>query len=196
MCVDNSKISESLLLIIAYKRLDNVWRIIDIAKSAGIFRFMVQIDKARQGDGRTAYDQQAFFEKVRGSSIDFKVQVATTEANVGCAVNVLTAIDAAFKESNYCFILEDDCIPTEDFFHYAFASKSYLTADENLWLTCGTQVVPIDILQGNSVASSYALTWGWFTEASKWSEIRNALFSETTGPWSGVPLKEKRYWMS
>lgn len=188
------KIDKALLLIIAYKRLGNVYDILKVAQSAGVTRSLIHIDKAKKDDPTTAAHQLTFLQELGNNPVGLEIEVKVTDKNVGCAVNVLTGIDAAFQSSEFCFILEDDCIPTIDFFRFAIESQSYLSSDQNVWLTCGTQFLPAQLTNGKSIYSSFALTWGWYTDARKWLEIREALFSKRQGPWSGASLVERRYW--
>jgi len=186
--------TEPLLLIVAYKRFENVYSILKVAKEAGVTRALVHVDRAKVGDSLTGARQERFIRELGTASLGLNVEVRVTEKNVGCAVNVLRGVDAAFGSSQFCYILEDDCIPTIDFFQFATESQKYLSANNDLWLTCGTQFLPAQLTNGKSIYSSFALTWGWYTDARKWLEIREALFSKRQGPWSGASLVERRYW--
>jgi len=188
--------TEPLLLIVAYKRFENVFSILKVAKEAGVTRALVHVDRAKVGDSLTGARQEGFIRELGTASLGLNVEVRVTEKNVGCAVNVLRGVDAAFGGSQFCYILEDDCIPTIDFFQFATESQKYLSANNDLWLTCGTQFVPNTVTDQRTIVSSFALTWGWYTDAKKWLEIRESLFSEQKGAWHEVPFKERRYWKS
>lgn len=185
--------TDALLLVIAYKRFENVKRIMEVAREAHVSRILIQIDEANHDDLLTNQKQEKFRNEINGY-LGMEVEVVTTKTNSGCAVNVLSAIDLAFTRSEFCFILEDDCIPTSDFFRFALESQVILNANDDIWLTCGTQIAPVELTNGYSVCSNYALTWGWYTDLKNWLAIREALFSTELGEWEGVKLREKVYW--
>jgi hypothetical protein len=186
--------ADALLLVIAYKRFENVKAIINIAKESGVNRVLVHIDKARDNDPANIEAQASFCDEMQNKHIYPQIEVVITNRNVGCAVNVISGVDKAFEESRYCFILEDDCIPTGDFFKFASESQGILDADKDLWLVCGTQFAPKSLVNGLTTRSNYALTWGWYTNSKKWKEIRESLFSNTRGDWHQVSIHEQRYW--
>jgi len=186
--------TDALLLVIAYKRFENVKAIIQIANESGINRVLVHIDRARDSDPGNALAQETFCNEMQNKQIYPNIEIVMTNENVGCAVNVISGVERAFEKSRYCFILEDDCIPTRDFFKFASESQSILDSDKDLWLVCGTQFAPKSLVNGLTTRSNYALTWGWYTDWKKWKEIRESLFSNTRGDWEQVSIHEKRYW--
>jgi len=191
-----SKTHKPLLLIIAYKRFDNVKRILEIANEAEVSQVLIHVDKATDGDISTSERQSKFCREIKEWGLHTDIEVILTKQNVGCAVNVLQGIDSAFERSEFCYILEDDCIPTLDFFEFASLSQSILNTDNEIWLTCGTQLASDSLTKGRTIRSNYALTWGWYTDRKNWIEIRNLLLADASGEWPGVTLQERVYWSS
>ena len=107
-----------------------------------------------------------------------RVKYHFRDANVGCAASILSSIDWFFQSETEGVILEDDCIPSRDFYTFSEDALTYLKQDSDVLLSCGTQTAPLEITQGIGFKSSYILTWGWATTATNWNEIKRIL----TGP--------------
>jgi len=164
------------VLIVGYKRTENIRRIIDLCKSFGVQRIFLQLDGIKSDDIQAAESRQGlleFLEKVR--TPELSVEVKTNVTNQGCAVTVLAGVDWALQSSNSIVVLEDDCIPTQSFFVFCLDFEESLNQSENIWLICGTQFAPRELTLGHTLRSHYALTWGWFTTKDKWMQIQKSI---------------------
>jgi hypothetical protein len=171
--MDHSK-SLSVLLI-AFRRVDSIQAILDISLEAGIRRIYVALDLATSREG--AREQAQILELLNAYQRRFDLlSVHKQTTNVGCAVSVLTGLDWIFLQEEFACVLEDDCIPSIDFFRYIEDSKQYLDSDDSLMLACGTQFAPDSLTQGVWMKSSYSLTWGWATTREKWNKLRLDFF--------------------
>jgi hypothetical protein len=159
------------LLIVAYLRIDSVREILQKAHQFGIDRVYIVIDRAKTSEG--LLHQNELHRMIETYSSKFSVfQTHYRRANVGCAVSVLTGLDWIFHFEEFVCILEDDCIPTLDFFEFVISSRRYLDSDVDLMLVCGTQFAPVEITRNTWLKSNYSLTWGWATTKDKWMKIR------------------------
>jgi hypothetical protein len=172
------------VLIVAYRRWQNVSQILESCHNAGVGDIYLSLDAPNDVAGDAGRDHEAIkvvtaeFEKRTGRSV--KKRISTK--NQGCAVNVILGCDWAFESATYLAILEDDCLPSKSFFDFYRSTISYLATDETCWLLCGTQLAPESITLGNTSLSRYPLTWGWATNVDKWREIRKAFFQVSTNP--------------
>jgi len=199
--VSNS--SNLALLLIAYRRVETVGHILEISSSSGVKNVYVVIDKSPR-------DELVFFqeeivslcEKYRSSFST--MHIIERRSNVGCAASVMTGIEWVFHHEDFLCILEDDCIPTPDFFAFVRATRNILESDDDVLLVCGTQFAPKTLSNGRWVKSKYALTWGWATTKKNWSVIRSNILSAENSPistrkrWSVKRFldAEDRYWNS
>mgnify|MGYP003860668839 FL=1 len=164
------------LLIVAFKRIDSLREILRNSLEAGISRIYIVVDLAPTLEGQK--QQSLIFEMLEKYKDKFDLfKVYKRDKNVGCAVSVLTGLDWVFAQEKFVCILEDDCIPSLDFFHFVLDSKYLLETDSQLMLTCGTQFAPLEITGGLWIKSSYSLTWGWATTRDKWNILRSDFFA-------------------
>lgn len=198
-----SKRSGLALLLIAYRRVETLGSILEIASSSGVDNVYIVIDKSPTNVVSSIQEEIALLCEKRRSSFN-SMQIIMRNTNVGCAASVMTGVDWIFKHENFACILEDDCIPTSDFFAFARASQDALEFDKDLLLACGTQFAPKELSKGSWVKSKYALTWGWATTKENWLQIRSRILNTerlpTSNPQSWT-LKsfldsEDRYWNS
>ena len=187
------------LLVIAYKRVANLERIIEVCSVAGISTIYFAVDGPA-----SVYDAKEV-ELVKESILKLTVEhrISATfkfeKKNLGCAAAVISAIDWFFLNEPYGVILEDDCIPTPDFFDFMRDSIPLIESDSKIWLASGTQFFPGQYDTAKWVLSRYPMHWGWCTTAKAWNESRSEL-SENPPTlnkfFRSIPNPELMYWFA
>jgi hypothetical protein len=187
------------VLVVAYLRPDNLRRILEISQSAGVTKFFISVDFPRNA----SMDDLKLNAKVLSISRNFKsvsgceVHIFERKENVGCSAAVLSSCDWFFEHINYGIILEDDCLPTVDFFAYCSDAFPLIEDNQDVWLACGTQFAP-PLSSDSWVLSRYALTWGWATTKNKWNQISSSLNEPFTGLKASmerdISISESVYW--
>ena len=90
--------------------------------------------------------------------------------NLGCRIAMNQNIDWFFNLNRYGLILEDDCIPDDNFFKYLSSALTDFEESSNIMCISGTDYVPSKY--NNSVGmfrqSIFPMVWGWGTWAKKW----------------------------
>lgn len=170
------------VLIIAYRRADNVRKILSECLNSGINRIYITIDSPRSHE----YDEIEDVQKVKDVISEFKLQTGkgieihsrAALRNLGCAVSVLSGCDWAFNSETELIVIEDDCIPSRKFFDFYRMYSVDINAAKNVYLVCGTQFAPNYLVGQSGLLSKYPLTWGWGTNRESWYEIRK-IFLET-----------------
>jgi hypothetical protein len=160
---------------VTYKRAKNLVNILDTCRISGVRRIYFAVDGPS-----TSIDVesvQAVKDVIRdyATRADFEIKVRILEENAGCAVAVLTAIDWFFKEEEFGIILEDDCIPSKNFFDFMRDAIPLIGATPDIWLASGTQFFPDHLEDRGWIKSRYPMHWGWGTSASAWSESRSQI---------------------
>lgn len=185
----SQRIQDLAVLVIAYLRPDNLDRILEISQSAGVTKFFISIDFPRNA----SIDNLELNAKVLSISSNFQkvsgceVHIFEREKNVGCSAAVLSSCDWFFEHVDCGIVLEDDCLPTLDFFKYCADTFPLIEDNQNVWLACGTQFAP-PISDEPWVLSRYPLTWGWATTKKKWIQISSSL----NEPFSGLKASRKK----
>lgn len=160
------------LLIVAYKRPNEVRKILDVAAESDIRRVYISVDGHNNQDEQKSFHSE-FLSITREFAHKFEnLALFLREENVGCAPAVLSSVDWVFNKETFVAILEDDCIPANAFFAFCRNSLDFLNTDASLMLSCGSQFAPKELTRGHWAKSPYALTWGWATSRAKWLELR------------------------
>jgi len=186
------------VLILAYKRIDSLIKILESCKRNFVARIYIAIDGFEENDLSNIQTKAELLNKIQAFILNFDglVFVKSRSRNVGCAVSILSACDWIFEREPSAIILEDDCIPGDQFFEFVSKSLKLMEAKPNIWLVCGTQFAPENYIEDGWLLSHYSLTWGWATSKNKWLEISNALKKSEFRYNLNFSLSENVYWKS
>ena len=189
--------ADPAVLIIAYRRTKEVRKILQLCMDNGINRIYVALDGPKFGNVAGEKDNL----DIRQMLEDFKeiysgnIMTLFRDLNVGCASSCLSACDWIVEKEDHAIILEDDCIPSVDFFRFARNSIAELEGNKNVWLACGTQFAPKGDRSESWSLSKYALIWGWVTSKKNWKEISCAIrVGNQISNKREVSLWERIYW--
>ena len=125
-----------------------------------------------------------------------------SERNLGCGPGPAAAITWFFDHVESGIILEDDCIPSRDFFFYCDALLSKYEKDERVGLigACNYGYKSSDG-SSYSFSSGHHETWGWATWRRTWrifdynlDGISQAKFRRIVKDYFRT-FKEREYWM-
>jgi hypothetical protein len=160
------------ILLIAWRRPDHLKNIISRLRKIEPKFVYVAVDGIRDGDDyltereNIILTRQLIFSEINW---DCKIFTLFRENNLGCGTAVSSAISWFFENEEYGIILEDDCLPTLDFF--LFCEKLLLKHrhHENIFHISGVSYLEyIKILNKNYYYSSYGHIWGWATWKRAW----------------------------
>ena len=188
--------SDSAALIITYRRFSHLEKLVDLCLQAGISRIYISSDGSKNH-----VDRDAVFavrrEIARLCNLHpGKIFVNLRAQNLGAAVNVLSACDWVFAQEKFVIILEDDCIPSIDFFLFVSDYKDELISNNDLFLICGSQFASKNITKNYVCTSIYPMVWGWATSREKWfaltTRIRMKDFSKFN--FFKISSNEKTFW--
>jgi hypothetical protein len=170
------KIKDFPVLIIGYQRPKQIKDILEVCREARIPRIYISIDGPKDISAAAASNLLKIQNLVLEYSECFEeITHHFFSENVGCAAHVLSACDWVFAKEDFAVVLEDDCIPTLEFFEYVEFMMSTFCHDPEILLICGTQFAPKDLQNFNVIKSNYSLTWGWATSKAKWGLITQAI---------------------
>ena len=185
-------------LIITYRRFSHLEKLIDLCLQAGISRIYISSDGSKND-----LDRDAVFavrkELVRLCDLHAgKIIVNLRTQNLGAAVNVLSACDWVFNHEKFVLILEDDCIPSIDFFFFVSDYKDSLISDDDLYLICGSQFAPKNITKNSVGTSVYPMVWGWATSREKWLALTTRMRMKDFSKFRffKITSNEKTFWQA
>ena len=184
------------VLIIGYQRPENIKRIIETCVLAGIEKIYLSVDYPKIDDKKSLEKHMSVLnirDSFRYASPTFELNTYTS--NLGCAAHVLSACDWVFSRENHVIILEDDCLPSLDFFKFCSFYFSIENQFENLVLASGSQFAPNTEGLDDAVFSKYALIWGWATTRKNWERIKPGITDSQMYGWELLDWDvESVYW--
>ena len=161
------------VLFIVFNRLDTVQKVLERIKEIKPSRFYVAADGARENVEGEFESTQAIKKYIK-ENIDWDCEFKTLyrEKNLGCCHSVTGAIKWFFDNEEMGIILEDDCLPSLDFFTFAKNLLEKYKDDERIMLISG------DNFQngkkwgdGSYYFSKICHIWGWASWRRAWQKF-------------------------
>ncbi|GHV43966.1 hemolytic protein HlpA [Spirochaetia bacterium] len=123
------------------------------------------------------------------SKIDWPCEINKiySEDNYGCRINIPNGLNGVFKKVDKAIILEDDCVPSVDFFRFCEEMLERYKNDERIYTVSGSNFLSDKKYFGDSsyLFSGYAETWGWATWRRCWEK-----YDPDMNDWSIESCKE------
>jgi hypothetical protein len=116
------------------------------------------------------------------TAVDWPCQLYTLsrDQNLGCRKAVSTAIDWFFENEEEGIILEDDCLPSADFFPFCGELLSRFRSENRVMAICGSCYTKSTVNAPESYYFAYFPDiWGWATWRRAWQ-----LYDRNLSRWS------------
>ena len=122
-------------------------------------------------------------EKVRQSReifkhIDWNCEVLFNESktNLGCRNRIISGLNWVFHKVEKAIILEDDCIPSKEFFSFMEEMLERYQSNIKIGSICGTNLFSENTKVNESYFfSKYQDSWGWGTWRDRWQKLDSNL---------------------
>jgi hypothetical protein len=158
--------------IIIFNRPENTKRLfesLNIYKPETLFVISDGPRKNFEDDQEKVIQSRKIFEK-----IDWKCEVYfnNSESNLGCRERIITGLNWVFGQVEKTIILEDDCIPSEEFFIFMELMLNKYQTNKDISSVCGTNFLPDwSETKDSYLYSKYCHVWGWGTWKDRWEKI-------------------------
>lgn len=93
-------------------------------------------------------------------------------SNMGLKNRVISGLDQVFESESRAIILEDDCLPSIQFFQYAEEMLDEYEESSSVFLVSGNNFAPRNKSENSYYFSTHANIWGWATWSKSWAEFR------------------------
>lgn len=93
--------------------------------------------------------------------------------NIGAKAAVTHALDTLFSAEQAGIVIEDDCLPSHDFFAFADAALEKYRDNEKVGMIAGTNFLKRTPRLKADALFSEGHIWGWATWADRWKEYRS-----------------------
>ena len=189
------------ILITLFNRPDHTEKLINTLNELSVNKIYIFVDGARPNNLQDKTKCQNVIEKIDKINNHCDIKKKISNVNLGCKEAVSTALEWFFSNEKYGVILEDDCIPSEDFLNFCeWALIKYETEISVGGITGNNFLKNDTFINDSFYFSKYAHCWGWATWQRVWSDYdKNIKFwknFKTTNEWKNLFKNniEKRYW--
>jgi len=189
------------VLFLVFNRPDVTAQVFDSIRKAKPPRLYVAADGPRSG--REGEAQRCAEVRRIATAVDWPCEVQTLfrEQNLGCKRAVSEGISWFFEHEEQGIILEDDCLPNQDFFGFCENLLNRYAKDDRVWVITGDN---FQNGQKRGVASyyfsKYNHCWGWASWRRAWQksdmDIRFWPEWKISSIWQALSpdQAERRYW--
>ena len=91
-----------------------------------------------------------------------------SKKNLGLKKRIITGLDLVFAKEKAAIILEDDCIPSKDFFTFFNAMLKKFENDKTIATIGGSNHLSEFGKNSSCIKSKYFNSWGWATWRDRW----------------------------
>lgn len=183
--------SETPLVLIAFNRPNLLRQQLEIVRESFNGSIYAIIDGPRAHRTREKEQVAEVVALIDELSKYYKIHINQSPDNLGCYRRIKSGLDWVFSEVDRAIILEDDCMPSCQFFSFAGEILEHYAEDDRVYSISGTNLFPeMSPPDQRYFFSRYHNCWGWATWArawrgfidseSEWREIRDsAIFRGT-----------------
>jgi hypothetical protein len=109
------------------------------------------------------------------SEIDWECEVSVLEqaTNVGCQKNIVSGLNWVFSQVQEAIILEDDCVPSQEFFFYCSNLLAKYRDNTDVGCISGANLDgEIGFIDSETFKfSKFPSVWGWATWKRVWDDV-------------------------
>lgn len=166
------------LLIIIYNRPHNFQKLINTLKKIKPKNIYIACDGPKS-NVMDKHNVALTREKIKFIDWSCKVTTLFQKKNLGCKKGVITAIDWFFDNNEMGVILEDDCIPNDNFFKFCYELLNMYKNNHNIASIGGQHFMGNKhLIEESYFFSRHFHCWGWATWARSWNN-----FDPTMAKW-------------
>lgn len=179
------------VLLIAWRRPDSTKRVIEAIRPLAPSLVFVACDGPRANNIGEAELVDAV-RRVIEAEIDWPcvLERRFSAFNQGCKIGVSSAIQWFFDHVEQGIILEDDCLPNQDFLPFCQSLLDLYRTDSRIWCISGSNFQRGQRRgDGSYYFSRYMHCWGWASwrrcwnsydrDLTRWSSLKNSGLMET-----------------
>jgi len=162
--------------LLIFNRPELTQRTVEAIRAARPGRLLVVADGPRPshpGDEALCRDARRVAENFDS---DVKVQTHYADTNMGCRRRVSSGLDWVFSQVEEAIILEDDCLPSSDFFPFAQTLLERYRDDQRVMHIGGSRLCPDEFVSEYTYFfTRHVRIWGWATWRRAWRYYDEAL---------------------
>ena len=156
---------KSPILYCCYNRLDLINKSLKILKDISCSNLYIAIDGSKNQQDKIIVDEVIkYIKKIKFKS---NVKFLIRNKNLGCKMAISSAIDWFFSNEEEGIILEEDIIPSQNFFYFCEYALNKYRNNEKIFMINGTNYLGLN-KSNKYFYSKHFLIWGWATWKRAW----------------------------
>lgn len=159
---------KTAVLFLVFNRPDTTRKVFEAIRNAKPPRLYVAADGPRVS--RAGEVERVQLVREIATNVDWPCEVKTLfrNENLGCKYAVSSAIDWFFDHEEQGVILEDDCLPSIEFFRFSEDMLVRYKAETRVMMVTGTNYLSGEIEQPYFFSEHFTI-WGWATWRRAWA---------------------------
>lgn len=160
---------ETPVALIIFNRPDTTKQVIEKIKEVKPSKLFIIADAARD-EKEGEIEKVLETRKVVEDAIDWDCEVYKNyaETNMGCKMRVSSGITWVFENVDRAIIIEDDIIPSDDFFRFQQEMLEHYKDNPKVMMVSGTNLLKEYEIEEQYAFSCFSSIWGWGTWARAW----------------------------
>lgn len=180
------------VVLFTYKRPGSTLQFLELIKEADVEKLYIFSDGPKNENDRALIEQvRKVIEQFVSENPQIKFNVRMSTYNIGLKQNIIQGLNSVFEMEKAAIILEDDCLPTPDFFKFTAAMLKQYETDTRILSINGTSVGNVGKYSYDF--SRYAHCWGWATWGRAWKLYDQSVSGINSNNW---PTISRRLWSS
>ena len=159
----------SPVLLVAFNRPESTRRVLEALATAGVNRLYVSLDGPREGRPDEAARCAEVVDLIENEVWADQVIMRRSPHNLGCRDGVTAGLDWFFELETEGIVLEDDCLPGEDFLPFCGQMLARYRDDHRIWQVSGTNLLGSWRPSRSDYFFGEGSIWGWATWRRAWS---------------------------
>lgn len=158
--------------MIVFNRPDTTRRVFEQVRKIKPQKLYIISDaprRQREGEREKVAEVRRYLE----THIDWKCEkhFVYADENMGCQSRVVSGINSVFQNEEEAIILEDDCVPSIDFFEFCEQMLFQYKDDERIMQISGCNLVPEHKIKESYLFSVFCSVSGWATWRRAWEKF-------------------------
>lgn len=165
---------EHAVALIIFRRPGTTERVLEAIRNYGPKKLYVIADGPRLHKADDSVSVARTRALVDSAGLNCEITKIYSDSNLGLRERVLSGLDQVFAEEDSVIILEDDCLPNQDFFEFADEMLEFFKDSGNVGLISGNNFASNSGMKDSYYFSTHANIWGWATWSRTWREFRES----------------------
>lgn len=166
----------SPVAIFAFNRPDNTRKVFEAVRAAQPKELFLCLDGPRPGNEQDTIKREEIIKHFQTVDWGCEVHRNYSEINLGCRKRMGSGISWVFSKVDRAILLEDDCLPSPDFFHFCEEMLDRYADNPSIGMIAGHR----EHLLRMKVKDDYyfdrlCTIWGWATWKRAWDQFEPSM---------------------